>query len=138
LNTAAGISGTYHNYVFEGCTSELTFTDIAFLRVDLTVGNIQNPYAKRQTAAITIELATDLAFTKVVAQTDATMTLPASALAVGAINLHAGLTSAVLVAKSGTQTVVQEDVGSMELKFATTSKIPGTADPQVPGASTYR
>ena len=81
---------------------------------------IRNPNSTRTSGGIEVTIAADAAFAKRIASTT-TLTLPGTALDVGA------LTDIELsVADAGNQRVVQESIGEMEVKFTTTTTIPGS------------
>jgi hypothetical protein len=108
-------------FVFQGCTRQGDEPSYQPSTVAVELGSITNPYSKRTTGAITIEIATDDAFTSVVAKTTA-LTVDASKLTVNAISALA----VDVPASPASQRVVQENVEEMALEFTTTSVIPGT------------
>lgn len=93
--------------------------------VRLTMSNVKNPWAKKTTGAITIQLSRDATFPAgdtsqkyIIAETT-TLTLDTSKFSVNTISSLSATT---------TEKVIQEAIGTMGLSFTLASQVPGTAE----------
>jgi hypothetical protein len=73
-------------FVFQGCTDESFESLFEASTIYLIMGTVNNPYSKRTSGPISVEIATDDAFTSIVSSTSSLVLLE-SELAVNAVTL---------------------------------------------------